>query len=143
MAERKISGNDMLLFGGRTPGVFDLIVCLTANSITRTTNEIDAKSKCGPDKLAGTQDNGVTFEGQVMVDPDSGRVSIDDLTDWWQEKATIYWKMGKVTPLEGDITYTFTGFVSKLDEAYAQDVPGTFSGAIGVNGFLSKTTATS
>jgi len=138
MAEHKISGNDMLLMisddGGTT---YDTIVCLTSNGITRATNEIDAKTKCGPDKLPGTQDVTLSFEGQSMLD--TGDISIADLFDFWQNKTTINWKMGPVSPVTGDVTWSGTGFISKLDDTYAQDTPGTFSGAVGVYGSMSIT----
>ncbi len=143
MAEHKVSGNDVLLFISRDNITFSTVVCLTSNSVTRTTNIIDAKSKCGPDKLPGTQENGITFEGQLMADPSNGRISVDDLDDYWRNITTIYWRVGKAVPLIGDITYTGTGFISKLDETAAQDTPVTFSGEIGVYGLITKTTATS
>jgi len=143
MAEHKINGTDVLLFIGLDGITYETVVCLTSESVTRTTNEIDAKSKCGPDKLPGTQDNQVTFEGQVMADPDSGRTSTDELDDHWREKTTIYWKVGKAVPTVGDVTYYGTGFISKLDEVFAQDAVATFSGAISPYGLISKTTATS
>lgn len=143
MAEHKINGTDVLLFISTDNITFNTVVCLTANSITRLTNEIDAKSKCGPDKLPGTQDNGVAFEGQVMADPSTGRISLDELEDYWNTKRIIYWKMGKAVPILGDITWYGTAFISKLDENYAQDEVGIFSGALGVQGLINKTTATS
>ena len=139
MAQHKISGNDYLLLisddGGTT---YDTVVCLTSNSITRSTNTIDANTKCGPDKLPGTQSNGVTFEGQIMLDPSGSTVSLDVLEDSWSAIDTIYWKMAPVSPVTGDITYTGTGFISKLDEVFAQDAPGTFSDKIGVYGTITK-----
>lgn len=143
MAEHKVSGNDVLLFIGTDGITYNTVVCLTSNSVTRTTNIIDAKSKCGPDKLPGTQDNGVSFEGQLMADPSGGRTSVDELDDYWRNITTIYWKVGKAVPIVGDITYSGTGFISKLDETAAQDTPVTFSGEIGVYGTIAKTTATS
>jgi hypothetical protein len=139
MAQHKISGNDYLLLISPDGMTYSTIVCLTSNSITRSTNTIDANTKCGPDKLAGTQTNGVTFEGQIMLDPTGTTVSVDVLEDSWASKETIYWKMAPVSPVVGDITYTGTGFISKLDEVFAQDAPGTFSGEIGVYGTISKT----
>jgi len=136
MAEHKISGNDMLLMISDDGITYDSIVCLTSNGITRATNEIDAKTKCGPDKLPGTQDVTLSFEGQSMLD---ATMSIADLFDYWQNKTTIFWKMGPVSPVVGDITWSGTGFISKLDDTYAQDTPGTFSGAIGVYGSMSIT----
>ena len=143
MAEHKINGTDWLLFIGLDGITYNTVVCLTSQTVDRTTNEIDAKSKCGPDKLAGTQDNGVSFEGQVMADPTTGRISTDDLDDYWRNRTTIYWKCGKAVPVVGDVTYLGTGFVSKLSETGAQDAVLTFSGAIGVYGTIAKTTATS
>lgn len=143
MAERKISGDDVLLFIGTDGVTYNTVVCLTSQSVTRATSEIEANTKCGPDKLAGTQTNGVSFEGQILLDPDSGKISVDDLDDYWRNKTTIYWKMGKSIPTEGDITYYGTGFISQLDETYAQDAPSTFTGSIAPYGIINKTTATS
>ena len=143
MAEHKINGTDWLLFMGFDGINYNTVVCLTSQTVDRTTNEIDAKSKCGPDKLPGTQDNGVSFEGQVMADPSTGRISTDDMDDYWRNKTTIYWKVGKAVPVVGDVTYYGTGFIAKLSETGAQDAVLTFSGAIGVYGTISKTTATS
>lgn len=143
MAEHKISSNDMALFLSRDGNTYDTVICLTGFTINRSTNEIDAKSFCGPDKLPGAQENGVTFEGQVMEDPTSGTISTDELTDFWETKQTIYWKLGKLVPAIGDETDYGTGFISKLDKTGATDAIVTFSGAIGVYGLMSHTTATS
>lgn len=143
MAEHKLSGNDVLLFIGTDGNNYNTVVCLTSNAITRTITEIESNTKCGPDKLPGVQTNGLTFEGQSMFDPSSGRVSVDDLDDYWRNKTTIYWKMGKAVPAIGDITYSGTGFLSELGETFAQDTPSTFSGSIGIYGIINKTTATS
>ena len=139
MAEHKISGNDMLLMLSTDGTTFSTIVCLTSNGITRATAEIDAKTKCGPDKLPGSQDVALSFEGQVMLD--TANSSLEDLYTYWSNKTTIFWKMGPVSPSTGDITWSGTGFISKLDDTYAQDAPGTFSGAIGIYGDMSISVA--
>ena len=128
---------------GTDGNTYSTVVCLTAQAITRATNIIDAKTKCGPDKLPGTQEFGVTFEGQSMYDPAGGTLSIDDLDDWQKNKTTVHWRMGKVSPAIGDVTYFGTGFIAQLDESYAMDTPSTFSGSIGVYGTPTKSTATS
>jgi len=143
MAEHKVNGTDVLLFLGLNGVIYNTVVCLTSQSVTRLTNEIDAKSKCGPDKLPGTKDNGVSFEGQILADPSSGTISTDDIDDYWRNTTTVYWKMGKAIPAIGDVTYSGTAFISKLDETFAMDTPGTFSGALGIYGTMSKTTETS
>lgn len=143
MSAHKISSNDMALFLSRDGITYSTVVCLTGFVVTRSTTEIDAKSFCGPDKLPGAQDNGVTFEGQVMEDPDSGTYSTDELTDFWLTKQTIYWKLGKLVPQIGDETDYGTGWISKLDKTGATDAIVTFAGAIGVYGLMGHTTATS
>ena len=143
MAQHKISSNDMLLFLSRDGVTYKTVICLTGWGISRNTNEIDAKSFCGPDKLPGVQENGVTFEGQLMADPSTGYVSTDEIIDYWINKDTIYWKIAKVTPLVGDETDYGTGFISKLDKTGSTDAVVTFSGAIGVYGLMSHSTATS
>lgn len=144
MSQHKISSNDMALFISRDGGAtYTTVICLTAFTVTRTTTEIDAKSFCGPDKYPGAQDNGVTFEGQVMEDPAATTISTDDLTDMWITKQTINWKLGKLVPILGDETDYGIGWISKLDKTGATDAIVTFSGAIGVYGLMSHTTATS
>lgn len=143
MSAHKISSNDTVLLLSRDNITFNTVVCLTGWVITRSTTEIDAKSFCGPDKLPGAQDNGVTFEGQVMEDPISGQVSTDDLIDFWITKGLIYWKIGKLIPQIGDETDYGTGWISQLDKTGATDAIVTFSGAIGVYGLMGHTTATS
>lgn len=143
MSQHKVSGNDYLLFIGTDGNTYNTIVCLTANAITRAINIIESNTKCGPDTLPGVQSNQLTFEGVNMYDPVGGTVSIDDLDDFWRNKTTIYWKMGKASPAIGDITYTGTGFIAQLDESFQTDSPATFSGTIGIYGIASKSTATS
>lgn len=143
MAQHKIQPNTMCLFLSRDNVTFSTTICLTSIQVTRTTTEIDAKSFCGPDKLPGTQENGVTFEGQIMEDPAGGSRSSDELIDFWETKQTIYFKVGPAIPLIGDETDYGSGFISKLDKAFALDAVGTFSGQIGIYGLISRTTATS
>lgn len=143
MAEHKINGTDVLLFVGLDGVTYNTVVCLTSESVNRTTSVIDAKSKCGPDTLPGTQTNDIDFAGQVLADPDAGKTSTDELDDHWRNMTTIYWKVGKATPAIGDVTYSGTGFISDLKEDFAQDTVATFTGKISPYGLISKTTATS
>lgn len=147
MSEHKISGTDVLLFidTSATPPYtnYKTIVCLTTQSLTRTTTAIDAKSKCGPDTQPGTQANAITFEGQIIADPNGGTTSEDDLDDAWRNKTTVGFKMAKAVPIEGDVTYFGTGFISKLDDTFGLDAIATFQSEISIYGQISKTTATS
>lgn len=143
MAEHKLNGTDVLLFMSRDNITFNTVICTTSATFSGTTNIIDAKTKCGPDKLPGTQDFTLTAEGQVMEDPAGATISTDELDDYLKTKQTIYWRLGKATPAIGDETHSGTGFVAKLERVYAQDTPATFSLEIGIYGVPSKSTATS
>lgn len=133
----------MLLLIGTNGVDYNTVICLTSQTYARTTEEIDAATKCGPDKQAGPQSNNVTFEGQTMLDPSGGRISTDDLDDHWRNVTTIYWKLTELQPQIGSIIYYGTGFISALSETYDLTTPSTFSGAIGIYGLAGKTTATS
>ena len=143
MAEHKINGTDIVLMLSRDGVTYNQVVCLTQSSVSRTTNAIDAKSQCGPDTLPGTQDNEVGFEGQVMADPSTGRVSTDEIDDYWRNKDIIYFRLGKAVPILGDVTYTGRAFISQLDETFAIDAVATFTGTLGIQGTIGKSTATS
>lgn len=139
MAQRKVNGKDILLFidpeGGEE---YSTIVCLTSNTKQITTATIDAASKCGPDSQPGTITVTVNFTGQVVVDPDAGKVSEADLFTLASNSTTIGWKIGPAVPTEGDVIYEGKGFISDLSDTY--DMNGaTFTGSIGVSGTPTQT----
>lgn len=139
MANRKVRGKDILLFidpdGGTT---YDTVVCLTSNSMNRTTATVDAASKCGPDSAPGEQSVSVEFQGQQVVENDTGKLSGANLHDLWQSAAQIGWKMGPASPITGDVIYEGKGFISDLGDTYDMG-SATFSGTLAVSGFPTKT----
>lgn len=135
MAERKISGSDMLLLLDLTGGTtYELVVCLTGQGFTLANNEIDAKSKCGPDKLPGTQDFAVSFDGQLILSPDALRLGFADLLQAALAKTTVGWKYGPMVPVSGDVVLSGTAFISKFDSTSGQDEPSTFTASLGIYG---------
>jgi hypothetical protein len=142
MAQRIVSGKDILLMIDPAGGTnYDTIVCLTSNTIDRTTALVEAASKCGASSSPGAQTVNVTFSGQIVVDPDSGNIAQADLHDLWQSSDTIGWYMGPAVPVAGDVSYTGTGFIASLSDKY--DMSGaTFDGSIGVSGDVTKTIET-
>lgn len=139
-ARREISGNDLLLFIDPAGGTnFILIVCLNSNSIERTTNEIDAGSKCGPSLLPGVRTIKVNFEFIDVLDTTNMEVSESALHPLWQASTIISWKFGKVTPVAGDVTYTGVGFISSLSLTAAKNNPVTTTGTIAVQGDINQT----
>lgn len=143
MAQRELRSNDVLLFLGTVEGVYEGVICLTSNSITRTTSEITTSTKCGPSTAPGAQTNSIAFEGNIMVDPDAGSISAAQLIQWWIDQTPLFFKMGVVEPSIGDFTYFGSGFLSALSETYGLDAAATFSGTLSPDGLVSITTATS
>lgn len=143
MAEHKVSGGTMLLFIDSAGGTsYDTVVCLTSVGISDSINVIDASSACGPDKSPGTNDISVSFEGQHLQDPDSGKISGTSLRTLLRNKTTIGWKISPETPVEGDEIQEGTGYLSELSSTYGFDAVGTFSGAIAPYGVPTTTTYT-
>ncbi len=140
MAERKIAGKDVLLFLDLAGGTaYDMIVCLTQNSIKRTTAQTENASKCGPDVGAGAQTITIDFTGQVVYDAAANRVSEGDLHDAWSDSRTVGWKMGTLDPITGDVIYSGQGFISDLSADYSM-TGATFTATIGIqNGPIVKT----
>lgn len=135
MAEHKLSGADILLFIDPAGGTsYKTLVCLTNQSFTGSSNVIDATSKCGADSLPGTQSNSISFEGQQLFDPETGRVSVISLHSLWQNKTTIGWKIAPVSPVAGDEIMTGTGFISELGKTYDQNSPAAFTGTLSIYG---------
>jgi len=143
MARRELRSNDVLLFIGTDGVTYPVVVCLTSNSITRTTAEITTSSKCGPSTAPGAKTNSVSFEGNIVVDPDSGETSIVDLIGYYIDDTTIYFKMGEIEPSIGSFTYFGSGFISALSETYAVYAAATFSDIISLAGLVTIRTVTS
>lgn len=143
MAERKVAGKDVLLFIDLAGGTaYDLIVCLTQNSLKRTASQIDNATKCGPDLGPGAQTVTVDFTGVIVYGNDtSTRLSEADIHDAWADGRTIGWRMGTTTPVAGDVIYTGQGFISDLTGDYSM-TGATFSGTIGVQGLPTKAVST-
>ena len=97
--ERPIEGKNLMFFIDPANGTnYELAICLTSQSYTRAANVIDATSKCGTRKLNGTKDRTIALEGQVMYDPDSGRISEGALNSYFESDTPVGWKWAKAIP---------------------------------------------
>ncbi len=141
MAEHKVSGIDDLLFIDPANGTdYDTVVCLTSNSFKAATNVIDAASKCGPDKLPGTQDFSIDLEAISLYDPTTGTVSEGDIYSLLANKTTVSWKMGKASPVTGDVTYAGSGFFSDFQRTSSDTDAVSFTASLQIKGTPTKTT---
>jgi hypothetical protein len=139
MAEKPISGNDIVLQIDPSGGTgYYLLVCLTSNSLTRTTTVIDAASKCGPYKLAGVQNIQVPFTFYDIINTINGEISEKALHPLWANKTVVGWKYGKATPVAGDVSYVGTGFIGTLNTTAAQNAVVTTSSDIEVQGAITQ-----
>ena len=136
MPNRKAAPNEMLLFVDILGGTsYSQVICLENWDYPKSRPEIDAKSMCGPDKSLGQPEYGpIAFDGQMVLSASSTEVALAQLEAVFAAKTTIGWKLSRVTPVTGDLTYTGTGAVSKLDISAATDQVGKMKGAITIYG---------
>lgn len=146
MAQRTVEGKNLLLLidTANTGASYDLVVCLTSNSFTRTANVIDASSKCGTEKLNGVKDRTIALEGTLQFDPTVGKVSEGDLNDIFENNTKVAWLFGPETPVAGDQYYTGVGAIlSDLTLDAPNDGAATFTGTLQLNGVPVRTVETS
>lgn len=138
MAQREVQGKDILLFIDPLGGTsYDLIVCLTSQTITLATNKIDSSSKCGTSSSPSTSTADVAFDGNVQFGPTSPTLSADALFTLWLNQTIFSWKMGPATPVTGDVVYNALGFLSALTLTYPEGV-ATFAGTISVTNVVTQ-----
>lgn len=143
MAYRKVVAKDNLLLIDPAGSItYSTVLCLEENSFKIANSIIDAKSKCGADNLPGAQSFEVSCSGQMAVASDSGQVDIGDLYTLAANVTTIGWKIGKVTPVTGDVSWAGTAFIANLD--MSEPVEGTckFTMTLGVYGTPTQTVTT-
>lgn len=132
---RPILGSDYVIALDLLAGSnYKLVVCLTSNSVERTSNEIDAGSKCGPATIPGSQTAKVPFEFQDMLDYDTGEISEQDLHPVWQNKTYISWKFGRLVAQPGDKTYTGFGYITTLNTVAGNNALVTTTATLSVSG---------
>ena len=134
MAQRKVNGKDILLFIDPAGGTsYKTLICLTDNSLARSTGIESANSKCGPDSGPGDKTQSISFSGQVVYEATTDLQS-SDLHALWSNSTDIGWKMGTATPATGDVVYSGNGWISELTESAPVNGRATFTGTISVTG---------
>jgi predicted secreted protein len=130
MAETKVSGRDYLLFAdidGDT--TFKPVACLTSNAITSSLNVIDATSKCGDQFQPGPAYN-QTIKADGFAIDQTGTPSKDSYNQLYSAfiAGTVFAiKMGEATPVEGNVTYSGSVFISAFDVTAADKEDVKFS----------------
>jgi hypothetical protein len=130
MAERPLSGKDLLLYRGTgtgSPETFELVACLTSNDINQTKSQISTETKCGTIKLPGTKSATVPFAFIPYLSPDAGKVAMGTMQTGYENDTSSNWKATTVAAVAGDPIFTFKGFLSEL--SWKADANGAFSGS--------------
>lgn len=140
MAERKINAKTVLLFIDPLGGTaYSTVVCVTNIDFGITNNEVDADSFCGPDKIPGTQEYSSSFDAQILLDPNTGKISADEIFTLAQNRTTFSFKISPAVPVAGDIVKTGQAFFSEYSENYSTDSVATFTATLGVKGAVTQT----
>jgi hypothetical protein len=108
MAETKVSGRDYILLADiNNDGTYKAVACLTTNSLTSTNDTIDATSKCG-NEYTPAPSFSQSFECEGFAIDETGTPSKDSyqqLYDAHAAKTLFAIKMGRATPVAGDVYY--------------------------------------
>lgn len=134
MAERKILPNTILLFLGEAADDLSTIVCLTSIRNSFTVDELDATTWCGIAKEPGIFSGNISFSGQHLLDPDTGKVSGHSLFEWMKGKTILFYEISPAVPADGDIIQTGSGFINSLSNDYSLDQATTFSATLSIDG---------
>lgn len=139
MAERKITNNSILLFLGEDAEDLDTVVCLTSIKQDFTIDEVDATTICGVDKSAGELSGNISFEGQHLLDPVTGKVSGHSIFEWMVAKTVLYYQIGPAIPAEGDVIQDGVCFISSMGNAYSLNSQSSFSATLTIKGVPTET----
>jgi hypothetical protein len=112
MPETKVSARDYILLADiNNDGTFLPVACLTSNSLTSTNDTIDATSKCG-NEFTPAPSFSQSFECEGFAIDETGTPSKDSYQQLYTAHAakTLFAiKMGKATPVAGDVYYGGAG----------------------------------
>lgn len=134
----------MAIISGDSFGVYKkvgaewlLAVCTNSISVDRTRNSIEYQNNCtagSVGKLATTQNNSISFEGDIPLSPGVGEVGFTDLNADFQLATVSEWKIEN-----GDssiIFYTPTAFIESFTGSFPTGDKATFSISLSVSGDL-------
>lgn len=140
MPYKKVLGSTQLFSIDVLNGTaYDLVMCLTNQSIGITNDEIDAATKCGPDTSIGKQKSNVSFEGEIIITPTVDTIGAAILWGLVQNKTLFSWKYGPATAVTGDIVRFASGYLSEYTESAPTDGNVTFSCKVAVSGTITQT----
>lgn len=118
-------------------GEWKLAVCTNSISVSRSRAEIEVQNNCtngAIEKLATTQNNSISFEGDISTDPGASEIGVTGLNEMFDEATVSEWKV------ENDdstiVYYAEKAFLSTFDNTFPTGDKATFSVALSVSGRL-------
>lgn len=139
MAETNISGGEYWLMIDPEDGTdYSNVVCLTDHELSLSNSTQTKQTYCGPLSIPGDQSQSIAFNGIIVKDPDTGRLSAPDVYTLAQNKTTFSWKSGSLNPEGGDITKTGRGYFSAYREGYQSADLASFSATLQVDGTVAQ-----
>jgi hypothetical protein len=121
----------------KVSNAWKLAVCTTSIAVSRSRAEIEVNNNCTAGvigKIPSTQNNSITFEGDVTTDPGVAEVGFLDLNDQFESATVSEWK------IENDdssiVFYTSEAFLSTFDATFPVGDKSTYSIALSVSGPL-------
>lgn len=114
MAEKLPLPNTILLYLSVIDGDEAVVVCLTQNDMSGTSNNSTIDTFCGTEQLPGSQSQTITGAFRRIWGPDAGRISEAFCYDAWKDKTHLEVSQKPLTAnLEaGDIVYQGTGYIT-------------------------------
>lgn len=114
-----------------------LAVCTTSISVSRSRSEIEVNNNCtggSIGKIPSTQNNSVSFEGDVTTDPGALEVGFLDLNDQFEDSTVSEWKIENED--SSIVFYAASAFLSTFDASFPVGDKSTYSVALSVSGPL-------
>ena len=134
MANELIPASTYLLFidpAGATS--WKVVGCLKDHQFTIANNVVDGKTFCGDFKTPGSTDYGLSMNGLLILSADASTIGHFEVLTLTMNKTVVSWKIGKATPVVGDVTISGTGFFSQYDTSHSAEAEGSFTAAIGIS----------
>ena len=116
-----------------------LAVCTTSISVSRTRSEIEVNNNCtggAIGKIPSTQNNSITFEGDVTDNPGALEVGFLDLNDDFENATVSEWKIENED--SSIVFYAEEAFLSTFEATFPVGDKSTYSIALSVNGNLAS-----
>ena len=122
-----------------SPEVDTLIACLNNKGFKIANKVIDGTSDCGPDFAAGFPNSSLSFKG-FMDYANATTYSGDDMTTWAINQTIKDFVLKPIgTPVKGDATRRFSGFISSYEETFNTDQFVEFNVTLQVQGNITQT----